>query len=83
MQQEVRGTEDLDAVDLGRVSPPHGHDCLGVRVAYGAKRLELASDGRRLGHILGDLDAHPRIAAGRHEIHLAGPRLPYCDVIAS
>lgn len=56
---------------------------LGVRVAYGAKRLELASHGRRLGHILGDLDARPRIAAGRHEIHLAGPRLPYCDVIAS
>ena len=80
MQQEVRGTEDLDAVNLGRPSCP---DCLGVRVAYGAKRLEFVSYGRRLGHILGDLDAHPRIAADRHEIHLAGPRLPYCDVIAS
>ena len=32
MQQEVRGTEDLDSVDPGRVPPPHGHDCLGVRV---------------------------------------------------
>lgn len=44
VQQEVRGTDDLDAVDFGRVSPPHDYDSLGVRVAYGAQRLKHAQE---------------------------------------